>query len=115
MNGSVFAAIDEKTRTDLFKRVCLAVLASPFRRRRSWPTAVVILRDDGDRVTDRGSLASWCTANDLPSLAREVLSRRVPPGYVLAYVDAEIGAAAGVRLFLVDVDRECRVVLGGGT
>jgi len=94
---------DERRR--LAGRIASALLRSPFRRRRMWGKAVVVLRREGDRATGRGDLAHWLLSADLRSKAEEAIRRRVPDGCVLVWLEIEAddvdGRAGGLADFFV--------------
>jgi hypothetical protein len=57
-----------------------------------WPLAVVVVAPPAVvRVVPRSELAAELRANDLPALAHECVSRRVPPLSVLIYCAVDDG------------------------
>lgn len=81
--------------------VASVLVGSPFEHRARWPHAVVLLRREERRVTSRGDLSQFFATNDLPQLARECMARRVPPGCILVWLEADTDevAAAGFVVF----------------
>lgn len=74
---------------------------SAFEDRRRWPSAVVVLIHAERRITSRGDFASWLKVNGLPDLARQCLARRVGPGSIMLFLDADTsdGAVTGLCVF----------------
>jgi hypothetical protein len=80
----------------------LALNNSAFSTPGLWAHAVVIARQgERPRATGKGDFAHWCVANDLHAQARECLRRKVRPGQVLVYLEAdnEVTAVAGFIVF----------------
>jgi hypothetical protein len=73
---------------DVVSRVWSAMLGSRFwSRSKNWAECVVILDGEGPlRIVHRREFHAELLGNDLPSLAHEVIARRVPAGCVLVYV-----------------------------
>lgn len=83
--------------------VAPVLVGSPFERRSTWASACVVLRREEKRVTSRGDFAHWLAANALPMQARECLSRRVPPGHVLVWLEVDAVDVAAATFVLFDL------------
>lgn len=78
---------------------------SPFRRRRHWHHAAIIISDVEQRIVSRGDLSALFLANDLGSLAADAVTRRIPPGCVLVWLSVDGVYGAGSEFVVWDVDR----------
>ena len=107
-----FASLPDSTRHAAVVRVLAALRATPFAQPRRWPTCVVVLRDEGDSVTDRGSFAGWLASNDMPALARECRVRSIAPGSVLVWLEVDRLDVSGATFVVVDLAAERRRLLG---
>jgi hypothetical protein len=85
----------------LIVRIGALLTGSAFKRRSMWPRCVIVLRPEGDTITGRADFANFLFANDLRAAATEALNRKVPPGHVLLWLEADTAsvAVAGFQLF----------------
>lgn len=79
-----------------------------FRRPVKWPYAVVIVGAGKPRITSRPDFASWLTANGLPELAHECMSRKARFGEVLVFLDADAPTEAVTRFVIVNLATEAQ-------
>ena len=79
--------------------------SSVFRNPSVWGAAVVAFDGEGAecRVLSRTELASEFQKNDMPDLAREVLTRRVGPGRVLLWLVTDDEHTAGCNFAVLDL------------
>jgi hypothetical protein len=105
----------DEERAAFVGRVLMLLRASAFRRPASWDRALVVFTPEGKRVTSRADFASWLRANALDEPARECTSRRVPPGHVLVWCEADNAVGACARLALVNLRGEIDRIRASGT
>lgn len=79
----------------------------PFRDRRLWPKAVVVVRtaEKHAHATTRDGLAMHYRANDLPELAHRIVRHKVRADEVLVVLEGD-GEFAGVEIFAVNLGNE---------
>jgi hypothetical protein len=60
--------------------------------------------------TSRGDFAHWLAANDLKPAAQECLKRRIGPGSILVWLEAEVPDVALAGFVVVNIARALRTV-----
>jgi hypothetical protein len=66
-----------------------------------WQHLAIVVGPEGARIESRGQLAAWLRANDLPTQARAVMTKRVLPGQVVVYAIADSKQFAGTGVHVV--------------
>lgn len=107
------AGLDHDRRVTLVGGVLGLLNASPFRRRATWPSAVVVWRPGEHRVTSRGDLAGFFYSNDLRATGDECIRTRAGPGQVLVWLEADGEGGACAGFVVIDVVAEGRALRAG--
>lgn len=93
---------------------CAAILASlrkgAFWDPARWSKAVVVMRATSTTVTSRADFAGFLAGADLPKLAKECVTRKVPKGDVLVFLDLDVPEVVATGFIVVPVADGLRAV-----
>jgi hypothetical protein len=83
--------------------VAEALVGSAFERADRWKHACVILRPEEKRVTSRACFSGYLNAHGLHASARECVKRRIPPGSILVWLEADNTEVALASFIVFDL------------
>lgn len=83
--------------------VAEALQGTPFAKPQHWRHAVCVIRKERRSADSRGNFAAWLAANDLKDAAHEALTRRVPPGSILCWLEVDVPDVSTAGFVVFDI------------
>lgn len=97
--------LDVDARRLLIALVAPAVARSAFKKPKTWPLAIALVRVDEKRVTSRADFAQWARANDLHDVAATCLRSPVRAGELLVWLDVDVPGVSAAGFVIVPLAR----------